>query len=213
MATYTNGITGSFSGKVGPVVGVNYKGIAVMRSAPKKSTKPATPRQLLQQAKMSKVMQLLLPIKELIAMYFGTSTDTRSRNNLAVSYYLTEVVKYEAEHLVVRYEKMMFAQGMLLFLGNLQCVNETGGTLQLTWDDNSIQGGTKPTDELIVVVYNPEKEEYVYYAPTATRADETATIALPEDYQSDTVFVYAFMASTDRKSNSSSWCLGSFLVG
>ena len=212
MATYKNGITGPFSGKVGAVVGVNYKGTPVLRSAPKKSTKPATPGQLIQQAKMSKVMQLLSPIKELIALYFGISVDTRSRNNLAVSYYLTEVVKYEADTVVVDYQKMLFAKGYLQFLGDLKCEKNTDNTLQFTWSDNSIQGGTKSTDELIVVVFNFEKEEYVYYAPVATRADEMATVALPEDYQSDNVFVYAFMASADGKSNSTSWCLGSFLV-
>ena len=212
MATYKNGILGPFSGKVGPVVGVNYKGISVIRTAPKKSTKPATPLQLIQQAKISKVMQLLSPIKELLALYFGTSVDTRSRNNLAVSYFLTEVIKYEEEKYVLMYEKMMFAQGVLLFLGNLECKKSTENTLQLTWSDNSNQGGTKPTDELIVVVYNPAKEEYVYYSPAGTRADATATVGLPENYVGDEVYVYAFMAAVNGKSNSSSWCLGMFLV-
>ena len=212
MATYTSGITGPFSGKVGAVVGVNYKGKAVLRSVPKIRTKPATPGQLNQQAKMIKVMQLLSPIKELITIYFGTSVDTRSRNNLAVSYYLTEVVYYQDDNLVVQYEKMMFAQGILQFLNNLACVIGAENTLQLTWNDNSIQGGTKSTDELIVVIYNPVKEEYIYYAPAAMRADTTATVALPTDFIGDNLFVYAFMASADGKSNSSSWCLGSFLV-
>ncbi|WP_432670423.1 DUF6266 family protein [Flavobacterium sp. SM2513] len=213
MAIYTNGILGTFSGKVGPVVGVNYKGTSVMRAAPKKSTKPATPLQLIQQAKMSSVMQLLSPIKELLALYFGTSVDTRSRNNLAVSYFLTEVIKYEAENFVILYEKMMFAQGVLLFLANLECEKNTDNTLQFTWNNNSNQGGTKPTDELIIVVFNSEKEEYVYYSPAGTRADETAIVALPDNYVGDEVYVYAFMAAVNRKSNSSSWCCGKFLVG
>lgn len=213
MATYNNGILGGFSGKIGPVVGVNYKGTSVMRTAPKKSEKPATPLQLLQQAKMSSVMQLLRPIKELLALYFGTSVDTRSKNNLAVSYFLKEVVKYKAENLVILYEKMMFAQGILLFLSDFKCEKSTDNNLVFTWSDNSIQGGTKSTDELIVVVYNSEKEEYVYYSPAGTRADELATVALPDNYINDEVYVYAFMAAVDRKSNSSSWCCGKFLVG
>ena len=213
MATYKNGITGAFSGKVGPVVGVYYRGIAVKRTAPKKRTKPATAAQLLQQAKMSKVMQLLNPIKELIALYFGTSVDTRSQNNLAVSYYLTEVVQYEADNLVVLYEKMMFAQGVLQFLGNLECVLVSGTTFEFSWSDNSIQGGTKPTDQLIVVIFNPEKEAYAYYNQIGIRSDEMASVVIPSGFLGDDMHVYAFMAAVNGKSNSSSWYLGRFLVG
>lgn len=213
MATYKNGITGAFSGKVGAVVGVYYRGIAVMRTAPKKRTKPATVAQLLQQAKMSKVMQLLNPIKELIAIYFGTSVDTRSQNNLAVSYYLTEVVHYQGDDLVVLYERMMFAQGVLQFLRNLECVLISGTTLEFSWTDNSIQGGTKSTDQLIVVIFNPEKEAYAYYNQVGTRVDELASVVVPSQFLGDDVHVYAFMAAVNGKSNSSSWYLGRFLVG
>lgn len=42
MATYKKGILGAFSGTVGPVVGASYRGKDVIRSRPKKSSKPAT---------------------------------------------------------------------------------------------------------------------------------------------------------------------------
>ncbi|WP_291131895.1 DUF6266 family protein [Flavobacterium sp. UBA7682] len=47
MGTYNKGILGPFSGKVGTVVGANWRGKDIMRSLPKKTNRTPTETQLL----------------------------------------------------------------------------------------------------------------------------------------------------------------------
>lgn len=212
MATYQQGITGPFSGKIGSVVGVNFRGKNIMRTKPKKSTKEPTAAQLAQQAKFAKVIEVLFPIKELLNIYFGTPEGTRSRYNLATSFHLREAILWENDTAVVQYNKMVFALGTLLPVDNLQCENAPNATLLLTWKDNSAQAITKPTDRLMVVVINPEAENYLLFTPAATRNDTTVTLELPDTFSGQEVYVYAFMASENGEMNSSSVYLGKFLV-
>ncbi len=51
MATIVKGILGGFSGKVGTVVGANWRGKDIIRSRPKPSKKPPTDKQVIQQLK------------------------------------------------------------------------------------------------------------------------------------------------------------------
>ncbi|WP_432670751.1 DUF6266 family protein [Flavobacterium sp. SM2513] len=212
MATYKQGITGAFSGTIGAVVGVNFRGANVIRTKPKKRTKDSTPAQLVQQAKFAKVIDVLFPLKELLNTYFGTPEGTRSRYNLATSFHLREAIKIENDTAVVLYNKMVFALGTLLPVDNLQCKNAPDATLLLTWKDNSPQAITKTSDQLIAVVINPEAKSYYIFTSAATRADTTATLVLPPSFIGQDVHVYVFMASEDGKINSSSVYLGNILI-
>ncbi|HEY1061659.1 MAG TPA: DUF6266 family protein, partial [Daejeonella sp.] len=66
MGTYKKGILGSFSGKVGTVVGSSWNGIEYMRSLPKPSSKAPTDLQMLQRAKLGMATGFLQPISALI---------------------------------------------------------------------------------------------------------------------------------------------------
>ena len=61
MGKYIKGILGSFLGKVGTVIGSSWKGIEYMRSRGKKSSKPPTQAQLIQQAKFKLLVRFVIP--------------------------------------------------------------------------------------------------------------------------------------------------------
>ncbi len=71
MATFNKGILGGFSGKVGTIVGSNWRGLDVIRSLPKKTSRFATEKQLIVQAKFSLIAHFLAPLKPLLRTYFG----------------------------------------------------------------------------------------------------------------------------------------------
>lgn len=71
MATIKKGILGGFSGKVGTVIGGNWKGIDYMRSLPKKSSKPATALQNDQRIKFTIAMAFIKPISKLVTKGFS----------------------------------------------------------------------------------------------------------------------------------------------
>ena len=66
MGTYRKGILGSFSGKVGTVVGSSWKGVDYMRSIPRLSSKAPTDLQMIQRAKLGLAVGFLQPISALV---------------------------------------------------------------------------------------------------------------------------------------------------
>jgi len=56
MAEIKKGILGGFSGKVGTVIGVNWRGKDIIRSLPKASKKAPTEEQLIQRVKFRKTI-------------------------------------------------------------------------------------------------------------------------------------------------------------
>ena len=63
MGTYSKGILGSFTGKVGTVIGSSWNGIDYMRSLPRPSSKAPTALQLAQREKFGLVTKFVAPIK------------------------------------------------------------------------------------------------------------------------------------------------------
>lgn len=64
MATLNKGILGGFSGKVGTVVGANWRGLDIIRSRPKISKRNPTEKQLEQQMKFKLAISFLQPLSQ-----------------------------------------------------------------------------------------------------------------------------------------------------
>lgn len=75
MATYKQGVLGSFSGKVGTVVGSSWRGISYIRSLAQKVANPRTKGQLRARAKLATVASALKQFATIIrAGFVGTGT-------------------------------------------------------------------------------------------------------------------------------------------
>lgn len=66
MAKYTEGITGAFSGKVGPVVGSSRNGVPYMKSKGNARTSVATGAELANRKKFSAAHAWLKPLLPLL---------------------------------------------------------------------------------------------------------------------------------------------------
>ena len=71
MATFEHGILGGFSGKVGTVIGGNWKGIDYKRSKSKRRKFNPSQKQLEQQAKFALMMLFLRPMSSLLETSFN----------------------------------------------------------------------------------------------------------------------------------------------
>ncbi|MDH2208734.1 DUF6266 family protein, partial [Empedobacter sp. GD03644] len=140
MAEIKKGILGGFSGKVGTVVGVNWRGKDIIRSLPKKSKKRPTDLQLMQQIKFKKVIGFLQPIRPVLNLYFGNRVGLKSRYNIATSYTLSNALDMVNDLPVIVLERVLVSKGDLV--GFLQPTIDTAGgdTFQMNWEDNSGQG-------------------------------------------------------------------------
>ena len=70
MGKIKQGILGGLSGKVGNVIGANWKGIDYLRIKPSSVANPRTPGQVDQRSKFSTVLRFLQPMTDFLKVTF-----------------------------------------------------------------------------------------------------------------------------------------------
>ncbi len=138
MATFKNGANGSFSGKVGSVVGYQWRGINVMRSLPKKSTKPRSEKQLANEMRMKLAMSFLSPITGLIRAGYQGAADGLPMTpfNIALSYHKKNAIGGVYPALFFDYSKAKISTGPLAPADSLTAEWRDEG-LAISWDVSS----------------------------------------------------------------------------
>lgn len=195
MAEIKKGILGGFSGKVGPVVGANWRGKDIIRSTPKSSSKPKTDKQILQQMKFKATISFLQPLRSIQSRFFGMNVGVRSKVNLAASYVINNAIEVVEGLPVMVYNKVLITKGDLASFQNVELVPQTGGVLSLTWEDNSVQGNALETDRVSLVCYFEELGVFEIYEGVALRGDAIAEITVPSIYTGKVAQVYAYLCN------------------
>ena len=212
MATLSKGILGGFSGKVGPVVGATWRGMDVIRSRPKSSRRTPSERQLEQQLKFKLAISFLQPIKNIQSRFFGSGSGVKSRVNLAVSYTISEAIQMVAGLPELIYNKVLITRGELTSFQNAVLTTQPGGVLHLEWEDNSTQGDAAPTDQVSIVCYCEELNNWEIYEGIVMRSDLMADVTLPAYCLGKTMEVYAFLNNEKQTAASTSLYLGQHVV-
>jgi len=211
MGTISKGILGGFSGKVGTVVGANWRGKDVMRSLPKKSSRTATEDQLIQRQKFGLVTKFLAPVAPLTRAWYGQPAGYKSKRNLAVSYHIKEAIAGTYPDFTMDFPKVIITKGELAGIDDPTAVPEAGAVIATTWADNSDQANAKPTDILVAVVYNVDKGQFVYQQ-TAVRSAVGFDMALPANWTGDVAHCWLSFASADGKLQANSVYMGTFTL-
>lgn len=212
MATLNKGILGGFSGKVGPVVGANWRGMDVIRSRPKSSKRNPTEKQLEQQLKFKLAISFLQPIKNIQSRFFGSGSGVKSRVNLAVSYTISEAIQMVAGLPELIFNKVLITRGELTSFQNAVLTTQPGGVLHLEWEDNSTQGDAAPKDQVSIVCYCAELNNWEIFEGIVMRSDLMAGVTLPAYCLGKTMEVYAFLNNEKQTAASTSLYLGQHLV-
>lgn len=208
MGTYNKGILGAFSGKVGTVVGANWRGKDIMRSLPKRSNRIPSDKQERQRQIFRAVANFLQDLRPVMGRYYGIAMGDKSKINLATSYHMKEAVVEVDGSMEILFNRVQITRGVLLGLQTPAMTAEAGGLLKLSWTDNSGQGTAKATDLLLVVVYDPIIQEFKIAEKAALRSALSATITLSATFVGSEVHCWAAFVSEDDKLYSTSVYLG-----
>lgn len=116
MAINRNGANGTFKGKVGSVIGYEWRGIPVIRGLPKKRTKKPSDKELSNRERMRITQVFLQKIKGFIRL--GFAEDAKIKNisafNAAISYNKKHAIVGEYPELTLNYSAVLVAKGNLL---------------------------------------------------------------------------------------------------
>ena len=207
MGTYRKGILGSFSGKVGTVVGSSWNGIDYMRSLPRPSSKAPTDLQMIQRGKMGLATGFLRPISALVNIGYKSLAIKQTGFNVATAQIIADAIIGDYPNLLIDYTKVLISKGTLTGPWN-GAVTSAGGNINVTWADNSTSGTAKATDKAVFLVFNPEQSQYVFTMAGDDRSLLGDNLAVPADFVGDTVEVWMAFYAADKKTISTSVHIG-----
>ncbi|MFV9552550.1 DUF6266 family protein [Algibacter sp. PT7-4] len=209
MGKISQGILGGLSGKVGNVIGGNWKGIDYLRIKPSSVANPRTEGQVNQRNKFTITLEYLQANKGFIKIGYKAFANKKTEFNAAMSYVLNNAVGGVAPNFTVDYANALLSRGSLSGALNATTDLATAGQVSFAWDDNSAEGNANLTDKSMVLVYNPSKKESMYILDGADRTVGSQVVTIPNTYAGDTVELFMAFVSADGTQVSNSVYLGS----
>ncbi|RCS26473.1 hypothetical protein DUT90_11995 [Polaribacter sp. WD7] len=212
MGKISQGILGGLSGKVGSIIGGNWKGIDYIRIKPSSVANPRTPGQVNQRNKFSATIEFLQPNKDFLNVGFKAFAIKKTSFNAAMSYILGNAITGTAPNFNVDYSLALLSKGNLTAPLNGSVDLSTANQVTFDWDDNSSDGNASTTDKSMVLAYNQSKKESIYILDGAQRSVTSQVLILPTSYTGDTIQLFMAFVSEDGKKVSNSVYLGSGAV-
>jgi hypothetical protein len=210
MGKIKKGILGGFSGKVGTVVGANWKQISYIRSLPQKVRNPRTEAQLKQRSKIALVVSCLKPMLTFLRIGWKLYAHKQSAFNAATSHALANAVTGTFPDFKIDFKKVLISRGNLPPVVNTN-VNPGSNNIEFSWDDNSDVGNALATDKLQIVVLNPLKDSALILEGD-NRSKGEQTITIPASWTGDTTHVYLSFVSENGKEVSNSVCIDDLIL-
>ena len=211
MGKYQKGILGSFQGKVGTVVGSTWKGMEIMKSKNKKSTKPPTQKQLVQRVKFAFLENFLSPIAELLKLTFKDTAINMTEINSAFKYNFKNAITGVYPAFLLDYTKVLVSKGQLLNAINPTATAAGGGIVKVTWTDNSGIAMANATDKCIIVVYCADLKQFVHNDGGAARNAGADSINAG-NFTGKTVETWVAFITADHKEVATSIFTGQLIV-
>lgn len=204
MGLYVKGVLGSFSGKVGTVVGANWRSIDYLRSLPKPSKKPATAKQVEQRAKFALAVNFLSPLRELINIGYNDSAQQKETGFNRATSHLISLIEGEFPDISIPYEQVVLSNGGLQPIR--AALSTDVGAVSLTWSTATNNVSANATDVVNIVLYEETTDDFFVYQD-ATRADGSYAVT-EEDLGTGDYHLWVFATSTDLSKRSKSVYVG-----
>ncbi len=204
MATYNQGLNGSFSGKAGSVVGSNWRSIGYIRGLARFKTKSNSPKQAAQRLRFGMAVSFMRPMKSILRI--GFMDRVRNRNtgfNQGIRQFITKAVVGDYPEFEIDHSQVAISSGGLEKLIGLALASEQPNTLTLDWVDHTpppdptqTDRGVHHDDRVFVLLYNRTEDTYTTNS-SAIRQDEGLQLELPAVFAGHELHVWVFAQHRD----------------
>jgi hypothetical protein len=207
MARYSEGISGSFSGKVGPIIGSSRNGVPYMKSKGNPRTSLPSEAELANRKKFSNAHAWLQPLLNVVRVGFNGYSKTKYGFIAAKSYVLNHAMAYGQ----VLPELVKISLGDLPLSSDFTVNMTEDRKLHFNWSSAHIEDSNNK-DQLMVLAYHPEDGTAIYEIHGAFRETGVQVIDLVRDLTGKTIHVFAAFIAADRSRQSDSLYFGPITV-
>lgn len=213
MGTIKQGILGGFSGKVGTVIGGNWKGIDYMRGKAASVSNPKTEAQLDQRARFGAALKFLQPLTSFIRVGFKNYAVKMTAFNSAMSYNLNNALAGSFPEYFIDYASALVSRGSLPGALNPLIQSANPGQVDFTWQDNSQDANASANDKVLLVVFNPAKQLAITIVGDGNdRASGGQSLTVPSSFAGDEVQCYIAFQNANQSVLSNSVYAGPVVV-
>ena len=192
MGTSHQGIHGGFTGKVGNVIGYQYRGKQVYRSMPTSVANPKTEKQRGNRERFSWVNRFLASQSQLVKLGFAAFSGNQTAFHAAVSYNMKHAANSDFSEAALSMTDLRISKGNLPPPSDLTVIFTAADQLTLHWTDHNLPLPAWHTDMLMVGLFDASKSQGLAYLNAAVRAEGTASLILPEAWLGRSISVFAF---------------------
>jgi len=173
-----NGIIGTFTGKVGNIIGCKWRGVNYVRSLPIKKQRVSTPAQLKQRAKFSLMTRFLFNFKNLLSFSFSNYALQMTGANEALSYNLRYGIKGEYPNLELDYADILLSRGKLKMAQNAIAKAGEAGAVDFSWVNSEEEYPANGSDYAMLIIYNPSTKLGSQVLQGSIRQSGTASLTI-----------------------------------
>ncbi|HPE76583.1 MAG TPA: DUF6266 family protein [Draconibacterium sp.] len=213
MGTIKQGILGGFSGKVGTVIGGNWKGIDYMRSKAASISNPKTEAQLDQRARFGAALKFLQPLTSFLRVGFKNYAVKMTAFNSAMSYNLNNAMDGVYPEYFIDYESALVSRGSLPGALNPAVQSTTPNQIDFEWSNNSEDSTASANDRVLLVALNPAKQKAISIIGGNERSVGEQSIEVPATFSGDVVHCYIAFQNANQSVLSNSVYVGSVEMG
>ena len=208
------GKNGTFTGKMGNLVGSTWNGIPYVKKRPQwRGRYKPTEKQLLNQAKFRFAMKQMREFRELLNLTVEFETG-QSSSSSAMRTLLNEAIVGVHPDLALDYSRLLLAKGTLLPEANVHVESTEAGILKYTWTDEVSKSDHSRfgPDHAMMIACWAEGPETWYELNGARRWKLSAEMKLPEFFSGKTLHTWLAFRSPDFKLKSNSVYTGTIAV-
>lgn len=213
MAKFSNGIFGNFYGKIGNVVGSNWRGIDYLRSLPKvNKNRVPSQAQMEQQAKFALITAFLASVRPVIDFGYKSLAIGQTPYNVALSDNIKNAIGGNYPEYTVDYAALSFSRGVLPMALNVAVEVAAGLQVNFAWTDNSGKGKANAIDKVTALLVCPEEQESEFSIGTVTRQDEALSLTVPASWAGKQVECYFFLNSANGRETTNTFYGGGYTI-
>lgn len=194
MAILKGGPNGPYSGKVGSVIGSNWKDVDYIKGLPRIAENVPTDAQIVQRQRFSIIVSFLFPLKDALNKGWHKQKKTRtSATNDAVSYNLRYALYPGCEGIM--FPRIKLSDGALPKPSDAKVIRTTPDTLRIDWNPDVRSFCASPEDEATIVIFLPKRWDALVMIGQYLRRDGRAEISSSAIAGEEICHAYLFFTS------------------